>query len=390
MSDKRTADDSMCSKIIANYLPQFHRIPENDKWWGEGFTDWEAVKKAKPLYKGHIQPKEPLDGNYYSLDNADTIRKQAKLAKKYGVYGFGIYHYWFNSKMQLLQKPAELILANKDIDINFMFIWDNSSWKRTWSNVKNANDWAPNFDGNAELEQKEREVNASGILAELVYGDEKDWKTHFDYLLPFFKDERYIKVDNKPVFGIFQPNNDFETVKKMVEYWDKLAKEAGFDGIRCMGRDWTIGKNLEYKMRYTPLVSVGIFDRILQGIKRRLARYTNRIFFYDYDWHWREILYYAKKADDKTYLSGFVTYDDTPRRGIKARIVKGATPQKFEKYLKRLLKISTDQKKELIFVSAWNEWGEGMCLEPDKQYGYQWLEALKNASENIRGGGNPV
>ncbi|MBQ0066894.1 MAG: glycoside hydrolase family 99-like domain-containing protein, partial [Phascolarctobacterium sp.] len=133
-------------KVIANYLPQYHRIPENDMWWGEGYTDWVATKNAKPLFEGHRQPRIPLDNNYYDLSDVNTIRWQAQLARKYGVYGFGIYHYWFNSNMQLLQKPAELLLKNKDIDINFMFIWDNSSWIRSWSNIKECNDWAPKFD----------------------------------------------------------------------------------------------------------------------------------------------------------------------------------------------------------------------------------------------------
>lgn len=368
-------------KIIANYLPQFHQIPENDKWWGKEFTDWVAVKKAKPLFKGHIQPKEPLNDNYYSLDNADTIREQAKLARKYGIYGFGMYHYWFNSNLQLLQKPAELILENKDIDINFMFIWDNGSWKRTWSNVKDANDWAPSFDGNTNFEEHQKSSN--GILAELIYGNEKDWKIHFDYLLQFFKDIRYIKIDNRPVFGFFRPNNGFKTVDRMVNFWDTLAKKEGFNGIRCIGRDSCVGKNLEYKMRYTPLAPVGLLDRISLGLKRRWSSYTKSIFYYGYDSHWKEILHYAKKSDKNTFLSGFVSFDDTPRRGKKARILSGANPQKFKKYINKLLKISMKQGKEYLFLSAWNEWGEGMCLEPDKQYGYKWLEALKHAIDEV-------
>ena len=137
-------------KVIANYLPQYHTIPENDKWWGKGFTDWIAVKATEPAYEGHNQPRVPLNENYYSLDCADSIRWQASLAREYGIYGFGIYHYWFSSNQQLLQKPAELLLQNKDIDINFMFIWDNLTWKRTWSKLSRGLDWAPNYDKSTE------------------------------------------------------------------------------------------------------------------------------------------------------------------------------------------------------------------------------------------------
>ena len=173
-------------KIIANYLPQYHQIPENDKWWGKGFTDWIAVKKSTPLYDKHRQPKVPLNENYYDLSEVENIRWQAKLAKEYGIYGFGIYHYWFSSEMQLLQKPSELLLENQDIDIHFMFIWDNFTWKRTWSKLANGAAYAPAFDG----EVKEETNQDNGILAELKYGNEEDWKIHFDYLLKFFKDDR--------------------------------------------------------------------------------------------------------------------------------------------------------------------------------------------------------
>jgi len=170
------------TKIIANYLPQYHRIPENDKWWGEGFTDWVAVKKAISLFDNHRQPRVPLDDNYYDLSEVENIRWQAQLAKDYGIYGFGIYHYWFSSELQLLQTPSEILLSNKDIDIHFMFIWDNFTWKRTWSKLSVGNVWAPSFDEERQQDSNES-VEDDGVLAELKYGDEKEWKIHFEYLL---------------------------------------------------------------------------------------------------------------------------------------------------------------------------------------------------------------
>lgn len=369
------------SKIIANYLPQYHTVPENDKWWGKGFTDWSTVKKAKPLFENHDQPKKPLNDHYYSLDDADEIRNQAKLAKKYGVYGFGIYHYWFSSKFQLLQTPAELILENLDIDINFLFLWDNSSWKRSWSNVKHANDWAPNFDKNLNRNKTD---NQGGMLAELIYGDESDWKKHFMYLLPFFKDDRYIKVDNKPLFGFFQPQNDFKIIEKMTNYWNELAKENGFNGIRCMTRSNYRHQELTYSFRYTPLVPNNLMSYAKYKAIDVLAKKERKIRFYDYDNCWNEILTEAVKANPETYLSGFVNFDDTPRRGEKGRVISGGTPQKFEGYLEKLLRISNQQKKDFVFLTAWNEWGEGAYLEPDEKYKYEYLQAVRDAVHGSR------
>ena len=159
-------------KIIAFYLPQFHNIPENDEWWGDGFTEWVNVKKAKPLFDGHVQPKEPLNDNYYNLLDDNIKIWQAKIAKEYGVYGFCYYHYWFNGKL-LLEKPMEQMLNNKKIDIPFCISWANEPWTKAW-------------------------VNEKKVLIPQSYGGVNEWKEHFDYLLPFFKDERYIKVHNKP------------------------------------------------------------------------------------------------------------------------------------------------------------------------------------------------
>ena len=160
------------TKIIAFYLPQFHRIPENDKWWGEGFTEWTNTKSSKPLFKGHDQPKEPLNDNYYNLLDKDTRKWQGELAKKYGIYAFCYYHYWFNGKL-LLQKPIEKMLNQNEPNLPFCMCWANEPWSRSW-------------DG------REKEV-----IMPQAYGEKKQWKKHFDYLLPFFKDTRYIKVGNK-------------------------------------------------------------------------------------------------------------------------------------------------------------------------------------------------
>ena len=216
------------TKMIAMYLPQYHETEENNKWWGKGFT---SVKGAEPLYKEHNQPRIPMNNNYYDLTDVQTLKWQASTAKKYGIYGFGIYHYWFSTDKQTLTKPAELILENKDIDIPFFLSWDNNSWVRTWSKYKhNTNAWSPKVDENLSEEDCK-----DGILAKLDYGNEEDWKIHFEYLKKFFDDSRYIKIDGKPVFVIWN-YTEKDKLKKMCEYWRKLALEVGYNGLYLINR----------------------------------------------------------------------------------------------------------------------------------------------------------
>lgn len=362
-------------KIIAMYLPQFHEIPENNEFWGKGFSDWVTVKKAKPLFKGHDQPKVPLNGNYYDLSQKESIKWQAELAKKYGVYGFGIYHYWFNNDKNLLTKPAEIILENKDIDINYFYCWDNASWARSWSNVA-GNDWAPLQEKKVDPEHKGKK-----ILIPYILGKEPDWKNHFDYLLPFFKDDRYIKVEGKPIFALY---NYSPSIEPMCKYWDQLAKENGFKGIYFIFNhvfDFHIPENYNQYI-YQPLNAswrnrLSIRKIIYKGLE--ILGYKG-LETYPYDGVWRNILRDARKNKHPNwYLGAFVRYDDTPRRGKKGKIITGATPDKFKKYISNLLKISKQQKKKFIFLTAWNEWGEGAYMEPDTESGYAYLEALKSA-----------
>lgn len=370
----------MKSKIIANYLPQFHEIPENNTWWGKGYTDWVAVKKAKPMFSGHKQPRIPL-GGYYDLSQKEVLAKQAQQARNAGVYGFGIYHYWFSSELQLLQKPAEILLHNHDIDIAYLFIWDNSSWKRTWSNVRKGNDWAPAFD---KGDKKSHHQEDSGMLAELIYGDEVAWEKHFQYLLPFFKDSRYIKIDGKPIFAFFQPDNCFGTIHKMCEYWNKRAVDEGFSGVCCISKANYARKNLDFSFKYEPFS----MDSTIGVWKARFANFKNKIKpslrLYSYDKEWERIINSAKICKDTSLFYGAVVgFDDSPRRGNKARIILGQTPDKFERYMAELIRISSSQGKEFIFLTAWNEWGEGAYLEPDTENGYSYLDALKHAVESV-------
>lgn len=372
----------MKTKIIAMYLPQYHETEDNNKWWGKGFTDWTSVKTSEPLFKGHKQPRVPMNSNYYDLSEMDNITWQAELAKRYGIYGFGIYHYWFSTEKQTLTKPAELLLEHKEIDMHFFFAWDNNSWVRTWSKYKhNTNAWSPKVDGKLE----EDNTN-NGFLAQLDYGEEKDWKAHFDYLNKFFADPRYVKKDNKPLFILWN-YTDKERLKAMCSYWRKLAIEAGYDGLYLMNRynSYDALDGFDSLFTYEPMFSAwqnkNIFKRAINKFKDQFVKEKDLTFF-DYDEVWNSILKNAKdKKKENIQFGAFVSYDDSPRRGKQGKVIVGESPEKFERYLKQLKVISEEQGKEYIFLTAWNEWGEGAYLEPDEDNGYKFLEAVKRISE---------
>ena len=368
------------TKIITMYLPQYHETKENNRWWGKGFTDWTSVKSTKALFEGHRQPRVPLDNNYYDLSDVNNIKKQAELAKKYGVFGFGIYHYWFSSKQKLLTKPAELLLEHSEIDMPFFLAWDNNSWVRTWSKYKhNTNAWTPKID-----EQIEESCENDGLLAKLEYGVENDWKIHFDYLNKFFQDGRYIKINNKPLLAIWN-YTEKECLRKMCIFWRKLAIDYGYDGLYLINRLNPYDSMDGFDCLFTsePMFSAwqnkNIAIRIKEKIIEQLGINTG-IKFFNYDKVWNSILKNAKKCSKQDVMyGGFVSYDDTPRRGKKGKVIIGDTPKKFEKYLTELLKISNRQNREYVFLTAWNEWGEGAYLEPDSENKFAYLEAIQNA-----------
>lgn len=284
-------------RIIANYLPQYHETKENNAWWGKGYTDWTAVKNSKPLFKGHDQPRKPLNDNYYDLSEIESLKCQAEMARKYNINTFGIYHYWFSSKQNLLSKPVELIRQNSNIKIDYLFIWDNSTWKRTWSNVKEkfSNDMAPMYDSEEKVQEQK-----NGILANLEYGTEQDWKIHFDYLVDFFKDERYVKIDNRPVFVFYNQDNKPDVLKKMCKCWNEWAKENGFAGMYFIGKKNTHGiKIAEYEFIYQPLWDAWIpktfLSKVINKIKEKTLPKQNKPQLYDYDKVWTKILKSAKK-----------------------------------------------------------------------------------------------
>lgn len=356
-------------RTIAMYLPQFHKLAENDEWWGEGFTEWTAVKKAEKLYKEHNQVREPLNDNYYDLLKKETMEWQAGLIKKYGIEGFCFYHYYFKDGRKILEKPAENLLQWKDIEMPFCFCWANETWARTWSNIVSANTWSEKFETKKE--------NEKAILLEQDYGNKQDWIKHFEYLFPFFEDERYIKYEGKPVFLFYKPE-DINVLDEMVECWQTLIKEKGYNGIYTIGVNATKKyKSLDGILYQGPAAYRTAY--ILGEKVQEIWEYGVRA--YDYTKVWENAIKATSNLEGKIYYGGFVDYDDTPRRGKIGSVTLDVVPHIFEEYLYKLAIKNMALNNEFLFINAWNEWGEGNYLEPDKKNGYGFLEAVQRVME---------
>lgn len=361
-------------KYLALYLPQYHTFPENDKWWGTGYTEWSAVQNAKPVFKGHNEPRIPLDENYYDLKNNgyETWKWQAKLAKEYGVYGFCIYQYWFCGK-QLMERPAEILLENTDIDINYCFCWANETWTKTWYGLE------------------------SEILIEQTYGTKEDWIKHFNYMLPYFKDKRYIKKDNKPMLCVYRPQ-DIACLPEMLTVWNKLAVENGFSGIKLVGGQTAKGTDNRFELfdayyNFEPGLTIakrwrGISKKAYQ-VRNHLVSWINR----NFNKHFAESLIQiddilpfinGEKAqsdiEKNTYLGAFPQWDNTPRRSYKGLAYLGTSPDSFRKQLQRIREVDK-REDSFVFINAWNEWGEGCYLEPDTEQKYSFLNVVKEFSK---------
>jgi len=359
-------------KILAYYLPAFHEIKENNEWYGEGFTEWDNTRKGKMYYRKHYQPRIPYMKNYYDLSDDAQVIKQMEYAEKYGIYGFVYYHYWFNGR-KILEKPAECMLNNVDAKLHFCFCWANEAWRKTW------NDKA----GDAEL------------LIDQTYGGEQDWKNHYNYLRKFFMDERYIKVDNKPMLLIYKINQipDFN---QMVNFLNSLAVRDGFSGIHFVRM--RIGKNVDfrglncaYSVDFEPGTTAfdlhpnSIKDIRLWKIKRSLYFKLSKFNFMtkilndtiDYKSYFNSLL--EKSIDKKQYYSLICDWDNTPRKGRRGWSFSNVSIAVFKDALKKLLQKSKEEGKEFIFIFAWNEWGEGGYLEPDEKRKFGFLEAVRSS-----------
>lgn len=351
-------------RAIAFYLPQYMPTKENDKWWGKGFTEWTNVGRAKPLFNGHYQPKVPTELGYYDLRIPEVREQQAKLAKESGIEGFCYWHYWFNGK-RLLDKVFEEVVDNKTPDFPFCLCWANHSWyKKTWDSTK------PNI-----------------MLVEQTYPGVEDYINHFNSLIKAFRDDRYIKVDGKPVFGVFAPH-DIPDVKLFISTWNNLAKKNGLSGFYFWG--FTYEETLVQKIKSQGFDAV-VFDYMLSSFRKSEKMYTKKL-----KRKIRELFglptLFSYKAYSNLLVRNFYNeedvkpciipnFDHSPRSGIKNIIINDTTPELWGGLCQNVLNKIKKRKEDenFLFIKAWNEWGEGNYLEPDLKYGRAYLEQLRKA-----------
>ena len=382
----------MKPRIIALYLPQFHPIPENDQWWGPGFTEWTNVAKAKPLFRGHQQPRIPADLGFYDLRLPETRILQADLAKEAGIEGFCYYHYWFGNGRQLLERPFNEVVATGKPDYPFCICWANHTWSnKTW--------------------ESKSTLQKNSVLITQEYPGKEDDIAHFMSLLPAFRDKRYIQVDGKLLFAIYSVF-DFPHVDQFISTWRSLAKKHGLPGFHFVGmtpstltfkinedgsHTRTLPNLKNSKDIYESVLRLG-FDAVNSFGKRRgemlyegkwtnLAKTLMRHIGlptgsqkYDYE---RTVANYFAPEDswENVYPTILPQWDRSPRVASQDGIYVDATPEKFARHIQKAIEIIKDKKKEhqILFLKSWNEWGEGNYVEPDLQYGHGFLDALREA-----------
>jgi lipopolysaccharide biosynthesis protein len=391
-------------RLIAFYLPQFHPIPENDAWWGKGFTEWTNVTKAKPLFRGHYQPHLPSDLGFYDLRQPEARQAQADLAKEYGIYGFCYYDYWFHGR-RLLERPFQEVLASGKPDFPFCLCWCNEDWTAKWNS------------GNDR------------ILMKQTYSADDD-RQHIRGLISAFKDPRYIKIDGRPLFLVYRAHAlpDSSATAKI---WREEAAKAGLPGLYLC---WALSHDSPDLNRGHIGFDAAVdfhpaWIQLQKGIKRSfLDKIHGRIlgkedpFSHLYQRHYRDYLkptsntqkafpqkltswYFKKRCKDMVYDYATVvqsmtqrpepdfklfpgaapSYDSSPRRSVNYGIFKESSPELYEQWLRSAILSSLrrfEGEARIVFVFAWNEWAEGCHLEPDQKWGRKYLESTRAAIES--------
>jgi hypothetical protein len=365
------------ARLLAFYLPQYHPVKENDQWWGKGFTEWTNVTKAKPLFKGHFQPRLPADLGFYDLRLPEVREAQAEMAAAYGIHGFCYYHYWFGNGKKILERPFLEVLSSGKPDFPFCLCWANESWEGRWYGVTD---------------------NKGGTLIKQEY-PEGDYEQHFKHLLPAFKDKRYIKVNGKPLFQVFCPHliPDPEVFSQV---FNEQAIKHGLPGVYLIGGqktpfnwnpteygfDGTMSTSFTYAIQHGKPKQDKIVDSIWESkIAHKLftkGKSINKLVMYEYE-TFINLMKEIHAADTTRTYDVFPIvvndFDNTARAGKKGFLFNNTTPALFKEHLHdALLSIKNKEKqKQLVFLKSWNEWAEGNYLEPDQKYGYQYLQAVK-------------
>ncbi|MBQ7631919.1 MAG: glycoside hydrolase family 99-like domain-containing protein [Paludibacteraceae bacterium] len=345
-------------RVIAYYLPQFHAIPENDEWWGKGFTEWNSVRNGKPLFTDHQQPIEPSELGYYNLLDPDIRERQAQLAREAGIEGFCYWHYWFAGH-QLLEKPLQQVLQSGQPDFPFCIAWANESWKaKTWLDQQTAPD---------------------RMLIEQTYPKGDD-EAHFAAILPMLHDKRYIQVDGKPLLAVYRP---FDLPQGWCAKWQTMAQKAGFKGLYLLG-------HVAYSKQVDEVKALG-FDAVnlvpLGDTKRNISLALRHLptllkhlrgcspLVYNYA---KAIKVFAEPIMHREEVVPTIlpNWDHSPRSRMRAFIMHNATPQAFKTHVQAIKRIVDRKHNDLVMLKSWNEWGEGNYMEPDKKWGKNFIETL--------------
>ncbi len=385
MSGVKDRDIAATARAIAFYLPQFHPIPENDNWWGPGFTEWTNVAKAKRFFRGHDQPRIPADLGFYDLRLPETRAAQAKLARDAGIEGFCYWHYWFAGK-RLLERPFEEVLASGEPEFPFCLAWANQTWSGIWHGAPDR------------------------VLIEQTYPGRADNELHFKTLLPAFRDHRYMTVRGRPIFIIHRPS-EFPDLLSFIKQWQSLAVENGLKGIHFIAHllpqdecNWKeTGFEGVISVAALKVSSISVRKLIerrwghLRQNKNLLENFTSYLRILRYAlkklWHklsgsYRPIYHYkdamlffldgVEKRSD-SYPCVIPNWDNSPRSDLRGQVLIGSTPELFGQHVRAALELVKDRPYEdrLIFIKSWNEWAEGNYLEPDRKYGRQYLDTLR-------------
>lgn len=356
-------------KIIAYYLPQYHSIPENDLWWGKGFTEWTNVKKASPLFDGHSQPVEPGELGYYNLLDTDIRLRQAELAKNHGIHGFCYWHYWFGNGKTLLEKPLQRVLESGQPDFPFCMGWANESWTGIWHGSPDK------------------------VLINQSYPGVEDIHNHFDYVLKFFIDSRYIKIDNKPFFLIYQPEKHPD-LKQFTDIFHERALNEGFDGMHFVATNvqesWDLeefGFSANAPSYHNGIIwqrRKGLIDRIREKFwvsENENPSLPKHLYMYE-----EAVRYFLPGSKNNTllYPTAVPNWDNSPRSGMRGVILHKSSPELYGQHLRKVLEFGANNRDNIVMLKSWNEWAEGNYLEPDKKWGRAYLEMTKRVVEAFR------
>ena len=346
------------ARALAFYLPQFFPIPENDQWWGPGFTEWTNTARARRLFPGHLQPTLPADLGFYDLRVPETRQAQSDLARRYGVEAFVYWHYWFGDGDRILERPFREVLDSGSPDVGFALAWANQSWTGIWHDA------------------------ADRVLKRQTYPGPEDDRRHFDTLLPAFRDERYVRVGGRPLFYVFRPE-ELPDPAAFVDRWQAMAREAGLGGLYLVAEaSDLLGTGPRYADAAAHGFDASVYMRLparVTPVTRFRMRAMRKLLGGPEVWPYSDTIVREYPRDQHVQPCVYPNWDNTPRARRRGLVLQGATPEKFQRNVEQAVALLADRPAEerLIWVKSWNEWAEGNHLEPDLREGHAWLRALR-------------